>query len=415
MNIKAPPQYSRGYSITHAITGSGDAVLNIDPASPILERTFPAAPNTRMLILNRPEALHALNKDMCSALYNRLRRYEATEEVKCVILTSEGTPGRAFCAGGDIRSMYNAGQQGKLDDVEELFRSEYGMNSMFGSLKSTSVVSIMDGIVMGGGVGLAIHGKYRVATENTVFAMPECAIGLYPDIGASYFLPRLSSGLGMFLGLTGHRLKGRDVVQAGLATHFVPTASLPGLLQELQSTSIEGDGVIDSLLREFETQIRPEPLSGLNARIVRECFDFTSTDKIVSELKRRVIEGPEDDQEFAASALQKLKTGCPTSVKVACEALKRGASRSLNECLMMEFRLTLRMTRREDFFAGVKSAVVTKDRNPKWNPSSLDAVSDSDVAQIFEPLRVDLDMEELDLSHDIRKGEEFKQQVRSRL
>lgn len=298
-----------------------------------------------------------------------------------------------------MRAVYNLGVGGDFSEGDDLFRIEFRMNSLLGKLEP-AVVSVLDGIVMGGGAGLSVHGRFRVATENTNFAMPECAIGLSPDVGASYFLSRLSEpGLGMYLALTGARLKGPQLREVGLATHYVKAESVGELMSRLQRIEVADDAAIQALLKEFEVQGGQDGhIPGLN--VIRECFTADSVSAIVSKLKAVEQSGTEENSQFASSVLELMRKGCPTSVKIAFQAQTRGAKVSLDDCLRMEFRIVARCLRRDDFYAGVKSALVTKDRNPVWKPAKLEEVSDESVSKFFEPLENDLQIPELVLDDD---------------
>lgn len=382
--------------VTHAVSENGDLRVDHDLASPVLETSVLPHSTTRTIILNRPKALHALNKTMFAALTARFLRFQQTGQVQCIIIRSQGTPGRAFCAGGDVKTIYNYGDDSKANEFDELFRTEYTMNSLLGQSSAKPTVSIWDGIVMGGGVGLSIHGKYRIATENTVFAMPECAIGLHPDIGASYFLPRLPSGVGYYMGLTGARLKGEDVVHVGLATHFVPSHSIESLIDRLECAQFDQETTIETILNEFAVAVQPKALPGES--VIRQCFTRPSVEEILSSLDEVIRDGSKDDASIAGESLEAMKAGCPMSLKLAFESLTRGQKQSLDECLVMDFRLTARCIRRKDFYSGVRSALITKDRNPSWEPSDLSLVTVADVTQFFAPLDSDLHIAELQLS-----------------
>lgn len=382
------------------MNAGGEVVLDPTQSGLVLERT--AAPHScvRHLELNRPKALHALTSSMCAAVRRRVQRLEAATDVRCIVLSARGTAGRAFCAGGDVRALYEAGMAGDYGVGDALFREEYSMNALLGSLSSTSLVSLLDGITMGGGVGLAVHGRFRVATENTVFAMPECAIGLSPDIGASYFLSRLSAGVGAYLGLTGARLRGKEVFVAGIATHFIPSDSLPELVQALESASVLDAATIDGVLTKYSKDGESGSSTLVGQSVMKRCFTKDGVEEIMSALEEEgsSAEASPGDAAFAKKALGMLKKGnCPTTMKVAFESIRQGKSKTLKECLDTEFRVTVRCVRREDFYSGVRSALVTKDRNPLWVPSSLANVSAADVQRFFEPLDTDLGIPELGL------------------
>lgn len=376
---------------TVALDPSGDAV--------ILERPPASRSQVRTLVLNRTKSLNALNTEMLEILQARVAALDRAESVRGILLTS--APGRAFCAGGDIRELYEAGKDGDYAPLADYFRKEYSLDWSLGSLRSTLLVSFLNGIVMGGGAGLSMHGRFRIATENTVFAMPECAIALHPDVGMTRLLSRIPGGLGVYLALTGARLKGRDVVTAGIATHFVHAHQLPEVEARLSSVEEFTPASVEQVLSEFQVA---EPLSPVpDADSINECFmlggDLSSlqVSAIVASLKEMSAREGRPGQ-FAQESLEMMTKACPTSVKVTLEALKRANKMaSLAECLQMDFRLVARATRRPDFYAGVRSAVITKDRNPKWEPATIAQVSDVEVEKFFRPIVDDIGVPELAL------------------
>lgn len=394
----------KGYMTTlaRAVMPSGKLVLQVGTDAPILEETTMPMHKTTTLLLNRSHALHSLTMEMCAALYNRLRHIDRHTNLTCVILRSTGPTGRAFCAGGDVRTLHDVGSvQRNYELIDKFFRTEYRLNSLLASLRRVGVVSILDGIVMGGGVGLSIHGRWRVATENSIFAMPECAIGLHPDVGASKILSQLPHpGLGPYLAVTGARLTGQQLVKTGIATHFVRSHALPPLLKELTSFDLHDDTEIGKILDAHGND--GSSLSGplpSNIGIIEKCFTQSSVEEVILKLTEIATSDPSEDARFASDVLKMIRAGSPTSVKLAWDMVRRAPSLTVDECLKMEFRLTARLTRRHDFYAGVRSALITKDKAPQWKPASLNEVSDFDVASMFEPLEKDLKIDELELNH----------------
>jgi enoyl-CoA hydratase/carnithine racemase len=381
-----------------AVSKHGLLTVDATQTAPILEQPPAAGSTLRTIILNRPSALNSLNKTMIETLSARISALDDASNVDAVLLSA--VPGRAFCAGGDIRSLYDAGVDGNLEPLVDYFRAEYSMDHMLGSLRNTTLVSIWDGIVMGGGVGLTLHGRFRVATEKTVWAMPENLIGLFPDCASTYVLSRLPGGLGTYLSLTGARLKGTDssLLDSGLATHFVPSHNIPALLHRLGSVNMASGGAISRAITEFAPS---EPLPPLAYRdVIDDCFGgllegSSSVEDVVQRLEEAAKKAG-DGALFAQNTLDQLLKCCPLSVKVSLEALKRAKKMtSLAEAMQMDFRLGVRMSRRPDFFAGVKSAIVTKDRCPVWSPVSLSDITDESVQAMFLPLSVDIDVPEL--------------------
>lgn len=398
---------ARGYMTsniyTRAVMPSGKLVLQVGTNAPILEETILPPCKTTTLLLNRSHALHSLTMEMCTALYNRLRFIDRHTNLTCVILRSTGPRGRAFCAGGDVRAMHEVGSvQHNYELIDRFFRAEYRLNSLLASLRRVGVVSILDGIVMGGGVGLSVHGRWRVATENSIFAMPECAIGLHPDVGASKFLSHLQyPGLGTFLAVTGARLTGRELVATGIATHFVESHALPSLIEKLTSRDLRDNTDIGDILTAHESKkgsLQEALPPSIN--VIEKCFTQTSIQDTIAKLKETAAnEQSEEDAKFARGALEMIRAGSPMSVKLAWDMIHRASSLTIDECLKIEFRLTARLIRRKDFYVGVRSALITKDKNPKWEPDSLDDISLHDVACMFESFDKDLGIDELQLDH----------------
>ncbi|KAJ0070685.1 hypothetical protein NL108_017486, partial [Boleophthalmus pectinirostris] len=273
-------------------------------------------------------------------------KWEADSDTDLVIIKAEG--GKAFCAGGDIRAVTEAGKVGD-SLAEDFFREEYILNHAIGTCKKP-YVALIDGITMGGGVGLSVHGRFRVATEKTLFAMPETGIGLFPDVGGGYFLPRLQGKLGLFLALTGFRLKGRDVHRAGVATHFVDSGKMSDLEQELvQCPSVED---ISKVLDSYQNQSssgsdKPFVLEKHLAHINR-LFSGDSVEGIVHNLKA-------DGSEFAVKQVETLSRMSPTSLKMTFKQLQLGGALSLKDVLIMEYRLSQACMRGHDFYEGVRA------------------------------------------------------------
>jgi enoyl-CoA hydratase/carnithine racemase len=398
-----PPPSGPPVQACLAVSRQGILTLDASQKAPILEQPPAAASRLRTLVLNRPSALNALDKDMVDTLTARISALDEAPTVDAIVLSA--VPGRAFCAGGDVRSLYDAGAGGDPAPLADYFRAEYSLNHMLGSLRSTTLISVLDGIVMGGGVGLSLHGRFRVATEATVWAMPENAIGLFPDCASSLFLAKLPGGLGTYLSLTGARLKGTDssLLDSGIATHVVPSQNIPPLLERLGAVNLSSAGAISRAIAEFAPS---EPLPPLAHRdIIDECFGGVGgsgapvTAEVIVERLRAASKRDADGAKFAEATLQTLLKCCPTSVKVSLEAMKRSKRLAcLADALKMDFRLGVRMSRRPDFYAGVRSAIVTKDKSPAWTPAGLADVADADVQAMFEPLSVDVGIPELDLS-----------------
>lgn len=332
-----------------------------------------------LITLNRPKALNALNLNMIRKIYPVLQKWEADPGVNLVVI--KGTGGRAFCAGGDVRAVAEAGQRG--DDLTKMFfKEEYALNYAIGTLK-TPYVALINGITMGGGVGLSVHGHFRVATEKTLFAMPETAIGLFPDVGGGYALSRMKGKLGIFLALTGHRLKGYDVKHAGVATHFVTSEKLADLESSLLSLPSDPDiHMVSKLLDDYDKECSDENKEFSLEKFthqINSCFDKPTMEDIISALE-------EDGREWALQQIEVLNKMSPTSMKITLRQLQEGSKLNLAECLKMEYRLSQRFMEGNDFYEGIRAVLVDKDNSPKWNPSSLADVSKEKEDCYFETL-----------------------------
>lgn len=320
------------------------------------------------ITLNRPKALHSLNQEMCELMIEALLAWREDEAVELVVVDHlEDT--RGFCAGGDIRMLQDSGKaDGK--EAQAFFAAEYRLNTLIEEYPKP-YVAIQDGVTMGGGVGISVHGDVRVATANTVFAMPESGIGLFPDVGGGWFLPRLDGELGQWLALTGARLKGKDVLAAGVATHFVEDAS--GLAGKLAEQGLKAlDGLEQSAEGSF-AEHRPE---------IDDCFGKKTVEEIVSCL--------EAGSEWAQKQADTLKTKSPLTLKVAHRQLREGGKLSeFRENMKMEYRIGARMVCTDNFIEGVRAVLVDRDNDPKWVPADLASVDEELVDSFFAPLGAD--------------------------
>jgi enoyl-CoA hydratase len=302
------------------------------------------------ILMNRPRALNALDLPMIEAIHAALRDFRDDPRVKLVIL--EGAGGRAFCAGGDVRRMRELALAGDRDGVEAFFANEYAMNLAIADFPKPWV-SLVDGVCMGGGIGVSVHGAYRVATEHALLAMPETAIALFPDVGTSFVLPRLPGATGLWLALTGARLKGAEAVEAGLATHHVPRADLPALREAL----LEGEA---EAVARFAQIVHPGAVAAVRDSVDR-CFALPTLEAIEDALDR-------ESTEWAAAQSATLRRMSPTSMAVTIELLRRGATMDLASCLRMELALTRKVVFHPDFAEGVRAVLVDKDNAPAWAP-----------------------------------------------
>ena len=322
-----------------------------------------------VVTLTRPQALNAVTHRMVKALDKALRAWERDEGVDVVVVKAEG---RAFSAGGDILHIYEAGRAGQ--PPVDFFADEYRLNARIKRFKKP-YVALIDGIVMGGGVGISFHGSQRVMTENAQFAMPEVGIGFFPDVGASHLLPDLGGSFGMYLALTGNRIRYGDALWSGLATHTIKAEDQAGLLDEL---AVSGDP--ESELRGFFVPARRETDRSVLEAIARH-FAQPSLSDIIASLERAA-----GADEFAAKTLATIRMRSPTSLHVAWRQISAGLTLSMDECMKMEFRILNRMLAGHDFYEGIRAAIIDKGSQPRWRPASLDAVAVADVDAYFAPL-----------------------------
>jgi enoyl-CoA hydratase/carnithine racemase len=317
------------------------------------------------ILMDRPKALNALDLGMVRAIQAALDGWREDPHVHAVVI--EGAGGRAFCAGGDIRAVRTDALTGELAAVERFFAEEYALNATIAEYPKP-YIALIDGICMGGGIGVSVHGQVRVTTEAGQFAMPETAIAMFPDVGATYVLPRLPGALGTYLGLTGARLHGADAVHAGLATHFVPAANLPALREAIPRCGVAAVAAHATTLPAFT-------LAPHRAAIDR-CFGQDSVAAIVAAL-----EAIGDD--WSRETLAVMRSVSPSSLLWSFAAIRRGAGLMLRDALQAELRLTRHVAVHPDFVEGVRAMVVDKDRAPRWSPASLEAVDPDAIAAML--------------------------------
>lgn len=303
-----------------------------------------------VIILDRPQALNALTLAMIRAIRSALEEWRSTSAVQAVVVKSAG---KAFCAGGDIRAVREASLAGEHHRNEAFFSEEYDLVHAIGTYPKP-YVSLIDGVAMGGGLGLSINGRYRVVTERAMLAMPETAIGFFPDVGASCFLPRLPGRIGFYLGLTGERIGAADAIYCGLATHYVPSSELGAI----EAAIIRRPAAIEDILAGLHRATGPAPLAGHRDRI-DSCFSGGSPREIV----RSCQDGASD---WARAIAATLRSMSPQSLDVTLELLRQGEGQSLRSCLDRELLLTRSITRSGDFLEGVRAMLVDKDRQPRW-------------------------------------------------
>jgi enoyl-CoA hydratase len=328
---------------------------------------FEVADGLALVTLNRPAALNALTLDMILRFHAQLDAWAADPAVRRVAVRGAGEKG--FCAGGDIRALYD-GRGGPI--TADFFREEYRLNrAIFHYPKP--YIALIDGIAMGGGVGVSVHARHRVVCEATMLAMPETGIGLFPDVGATYFLPRMPGRLGAYMALTGARLKAADCLYGGIADVFAPVARHGALIQALR-----GAPDIETVLQDFAVEAGIPPLAAHRAGIDRS-FAGGAVEAIVAALEA-------EGTDWAEAQLGAMAGKSPTSQKIALRQIQLGAGLDFDECMRLEYRLSQHCMAGHDFFEGVRAVVIDKDQAPKWRPARLDQVSDAAVAEYFAPL-----------------------------
>jgi enoyl-CoA hydratase/carnithine racemase len=330
-----------------------------------------------LVTLNRPQALNAVNHAMVIALAARLADWARDPAVTRVIIRAAGE--RAFSAGGDIRALYELGRAGRQPDMLPFWRDEYRLNNFIKHYPKP-YVALIDGIVMGGGVGISVHGSHRVAGEKFQFAMPEVGIGFFPDVGATWFLPRLPGETGAYCALTGERLRVADAVAAGVATHHVAAARFPDLIDALAGTV-----PVDAVLAGFADPPGEGALAPLRPAIDR-LFAADKVEDILAALD--ADDGPH--AAWAGKTAAVIRTKSPTSLKVALGQVRRGAEWSFSECMRAEFRIVSRVVYGHDFYEGVRATIIGKDNAPCWQPADLAGVTGAAVEAHFAALDAEL-------------------------
>lgn len=326
-----------------------------------------------LVTLNRPHALNAVTLGMVRALTRQLQEWAADDAVTRIVVTAAG--GRAFSAGGDIRALYELGRAGRHDEMLPFWREEYALNTIIKHYPKP-YVSLIDGIVMGGGVGLSVHGSHRVAGDRYSFAMPEVGIGFFPDVGATFFLPRMPGELGAYCALTGERLSAADGIAVTLATHRVASARFGDLADALCNAV-----PVDATLRAFAEASGDARIAAKRQAIDR-LFKGDRVEDILAALDAEV--GP--DAEFARTSAATIRSKSPTSLKLALAQVRAGAELSFEACMATEFRIVSRIIHGHDFYEGVRAVIVDKDNAPHWRPATLAEVTPAAIERHFAPL-----------------------------
>lgn len=326
------------------------------------------------IMLNRPKALNSLNLEMVHAIAPRLADWRDDPEIGAVLI--EGAGDRAFCAGGDIRALYdNRGG----DFGADFYGTEYLLNIAIANFPKP-YIALMDGVTMGGGVGLSVHGSHGIATERTLFAMPETGIGFFPDVGGGWFLPRCPGELGMFLGLTGYRMKAADCLAAGVCDAFIPSNRLDAFIEELGDSDDKSKAAVDAIITDFAEDPPGEATLAPHRAAIDRIFAVGSVEAIVAALEA-------EGSDWARETLALLATKAPLALKVTHRLIREGARMArFEDHMAMEFRLACHFYAGDDLFEGVRAVIVDKDNAPVWRPATLAGVSDATVSGYFEPV-----------------------------
>lgn len=332
-----------------------------------------------IITLNKPQAYNALSRDMIRHITQQIDSWAENKGLLAVLLHSNFE--KAFCAGGDIRSLYDAGKNGDMLAMQAFFRDEYQMILRIHTYPKPWI-SFINGITMGGGAGISLHSRHRVATETLRFAMPECNIGFFPDVGGSYFLSRCPGELGTYLGLSGANISAADALYCGLVDHCIAAENYEATKKKLLSADLRETRNANKMIADI---LKQQSISSENSFLAekRELIDkHFQGDSII-----RIIRNLEQDasswcQELAFHLQQKS----PLSLKVTLEQLRRGKTLNLDKCLKMEYTLAQHFAAGKDFYEGVRAQIIDKDKTPRWQPSTLAAVSDEMVSAYFNPI-----------------------------
>jgi enoyl-CoA hydratase len=326
-----------------------------------------------VITLTRPQALNAVTHEMVRALRCMLEKWAGDPAVTRVVIMAAG--GRAFSAGGDIRALTDLGKAGQVDEAVQFWHDEYPLNAYIKNYRKP-YIAIIDGIVMGGGVGISIHGSHRVAGDKFQFAMPEVGIGFFPDVGATWFLPRMPGELGTYCALTGDRFNAADACASGVATHRVPSSRFPELFEGLYGTVS-----VDAVVAAFAEPAGEGPIVARRHAIDR----LFAGDRIESILAALDSETGEH-ADWAHGTAANIRSKSPLSLKLALAQVRRGKAWDFAACMRAEFRIVSRVIRGHDFYEGVRAVITDKDNKPRWRPPTLEGVSDAEVERHFSPL-----------------------------
>lgn len=325
------------------------------------------------ILLNRPRALNSLSFEMVKKIRVKLQEWSINEAVKAVVMKGAGE--RGFCAGGDIKSVYEArNREAELQEMRDFFAAEYAMDLEVANFNKP-IIALLDGIVMGGGVGLSYGARFKIVTDRTIWAMPEMTIGFFPDVGAAYFLNKAPGFIGRYLALTATQLNAADVMYIDGATHFMSHEECDSFLQELENIQLDTTTIINL----FEKYVTPPVETGKLAALQKEIdshFNYSTVEVILQSLES-------SNTPFAVETRKTMISKSPVSLKVTLKQLIEGQNQSLEECLATDLVLASRFIRHEDFFEGIRSVVIDKNQNPQYKYDTLASVSDEFIKRFF--------------------------------
>ena len=324
-----------------------------------------------LITLNRPKALNALTLSMVRKIHPKLKEWENDSSIKYVLIKAQGE--KAFCAGGDIRALHDWGKNNE-DEAIGFYREEYTLNQYIKRYPKP-YISLVNGIVMGGGVGLSVHGSHRIAGENYSFAMPETGIGLFPDVGGSFFLSRLKYEAGTYLALTGSRIKAADAIFLKTATNFVKSENFSSIINDLSKGERDPGDIINNYSSSHDEESEFEMISDFSLKN----FKGNTIEEIIDNLKN-------NNSDLARKILSIIGTKSPTSLKVALRSLQLGRKNSFEDCMKMEFRMVNKVMNDHDFYEGVRALIIDKDNKPSWSPKSIEDVDDGFVDEFFHSI-----------------------------
>ena len=352
---------------------------NLESYSSEKEILFSKTGSVGHIILNRPNALNSITENMTSAMFKILKLWLKDDNISIVVIEGASQPNlkRPFCSGGDIRMIFEGRKDPQRKFAQSFFSQEYRLNKLIYNYPKP-YLSLIDGVVMGGGVGISIHGSHRVMTDRALFAMPETGIGLFPDVGATHFLPRLTGLTGLYLGLTSQRLEVADCLHLGIATHYLPSSKYSELIKDIMKEDYSRDpqSKLDNLL---EKHCKKTALAPIIKRLknINKTFDSQSIEEIFENLRAK-------KNNWSISTLKELSQKSPTSLKVTFRQLTELSSLDFDNAMKMEYRMAIRFNFSDDLFEGIRAFIIDKDFSPVWDPGTIESVCDKVVDEYFQ-------------------------------